>query len=85
MTLVGPRPERPHFVEKFSSELPPTATGTGSRRADRPRAGQRPARRRYPDLRSRRFDNFYIENWSLWLDAKVLLRTINEVLFARGR
>jgi lipopolysaccharide/colanic/teichoic acid biosynthesis glycosyltransferase len=32
-----------------------------------------------------RFDNFYIENWSLWLDAKVLLRTIGEVVFARGR
>ncbi|WP_433029651.1 sugar transferase [Actinomycetospora sp. CA-053990] len=86
MTLVGPRPERPHFVEKFSSELPryghrhrvPSGlTGlaqvSGLRGADTPISDRA------------RFDNFYIENWSLWLDAKVLLRTINEVLFARGR
>jgi lipopolysaccharide/colanic/teichoic acid biosynthesis glycosyltransferase len=86
MTLVGPRPERPHFVEKFSSELPrydhrhrvPSGlTGlaqvSGLRGADTPISDRA------------RFDNFYIENWSLWLDAKVLLRTITEVLFARGR
>jgi exopolysaccharide biosynthesis polyprenyl glycosylphosphotransferase len=86
MTLVGPRPERPHFVEKFSSELPryghrhrvPSGlTGlaqvSGLRGADSPISDRA------------RFDNFYIENWSLWLDAKVLLRTISEVLFARGR
>jgi lipopolysaccharide/colanic/teichoic acid biosynthesis glycosyltransferase len=32
-----------------------------------------------------RFDNYYIENWSLWMDTKVLLRTVAEVIFARGR
>jgi lipopolysaccharide/colanic/teichoic acid biosynthesis glycosyltransferase len=32
-----------------------------------------------------RFDNFYIENWSLWLDVKIIIRTVREVLFARGR
>lgn len=86
MTLVGPRPERPHFVEKFSSELPryshrhrvPSGlTGlaqvSGLRGADTPISDRA------------RFDNFYIENWSLWLDFKVLLRTISEVVFARGR
>ncbi|MHC1560639.1 sugar transferase [Actinomycetospora sp. C-140] len=86
MTLVGPRPERPHFVEKFSSELPrydhrhrvPSGlTGlaqvSGLRGADTPISDRA------------RFDNYYIENWSLWLDFKVLLRTISEVLFARGR
>lgn len=86
MTLVGPRPERPHFVEKFSSEhprygqrhrVPSGLTGlaqvSGLRGADTPISDRA------------RFDNFYIENWSLWLDAKVLLRTISEVLFARGR
>ena len=86
MTLVGPRPERPHFVEKFSSELPryeqrhrvPSGlTGlaqvSGLRGADTPISDRA------------RFDNFYIENWSLWLDAKVLVRTISEVVLARGR
>jgi lipopolysaccharide/colanic/teichoic acid biosynthesis glycosyltransferase len=32
-----------------------------------------------------RFDNYYIENWSLWLDFKVILRTVAEVFSGRGR
>jgi exopolysaccharide biosynthesis polyprenyl glycosylphosphotransferase len=85
MTLVGPRPERPLFVERFCEEVP--------------RYGQRhrvPSgltglaqvsglRGDVPIADRARFDNYYIENWSLWLDFKVLLRTFNEVLFARGR
>jgi lipopolysaccharide/colanic/teichoic acid biosynthesis glycosyltransferase len=31
-----------------------------------------------------RFDNFYIENWSLWLDLKILLRTVISVVKAPG-
>ena len=31
-----------------------------------------------------RFDNYYIENWSLWLDVKILLRTAMSVLRAEG-
>jgi exopolysaccharide biosynthesis polyprenyl glycosylphosphotransferase len=86
MTLVGPRPERPHYVEKFSSELPRyghrhrvPAGLTGLAQVSGLRGADTPISERA------RFDNFYIENWSLWLDAKVLLRTIGEVLFARGR
>jgi lipopolysaccharide/colanic/teichoic acid biosynthesis glycosyltransferase len=30
-------------------------------------------------------DNFYIENWSLWLDIKIILRTFREVAFRSGR
>ena len=32
-----------------------------------------------------RYDNYYIENWSLWLDVKIIIRTFFEVVFARGR
>ena len=32
-----------------------------------------------------RHDNYYIENWSLWLDIKILLRTFSQVIFAHGR
>jgi lipopolysaccharide/colanic/teichoic acid biosynthesis glycosyltransferase len=32
-----------------------------------------------------RHDNYYIENWSLWLDVKILIRTFSEVFLARGR
>ena len=31
-----------------------------------------------------RYDNYYIENWSLWLDCKIVLQTVREVVFARG-
>jgi len=32
-----------------------------------------------------RFDNYYIENWSLWLDLKIVLRTFGVVLGREGR
>ncbi|NJP30801.1 sugar transferase [Micromonospora sp. HSS6-12] len=85
MTLVGPRPERPHFVELFSAEhthyswrhrVPAGLTGlaqVSGLRGDTPIADRA------------RFDNYYIENWSLWLDFKIVLRTIREVLVGGGR
>lgn len=84
MTVVGPRPERPFFVEKFSAEHPDYAMRhrvpvglTGLAQVSGLR-GDTPISDRA------RFDNFYIENWSLWLDIKVLLRTIAEVFRGGG-
>ena len=31
-----------------------------------------------------RFDNYYIENWSLWLDLKIVVRTVTAVLGGQG-
>ncbi|MET7969997.1 sugar transferase [Micromonospora sp. NPDC005305] len=85
MTLVGPRPERPHFVERFSVEhrhyswrhrVPAGLTGlaqVSGLRGDTPISDRA------------RFDNYYIENWSLWFDLKILLRTVREVLVGGGR
>jgi exopolysaccharide biosynthesis polyprenyl glycosylphosphotransferase len=85
MTIVGPRPERPFFVEKFSAEhphyslrhrVPVGLTGlaqVSGLRGDTPISDRA------------RFDNYYIENWSLWLDLKVLLRTVAEVFRGGGR
>jgi exopolysaccharide biosynthesis polyprenyl glycosylphosphotransferase len=85
MTVVGPRPERPYFVEKFSAEHPDYAMRhrvpvglTGLAQVSGLR-GDTPISDRA------RFDNYYIENWSLWLDIKVLLRTVAEVFRVRGR
>ncbi|MFC0028574.1 sugar transferase [Micromonospora chaiyaphumensis] len=85
MSVVGPRPERPYFVEKFSAEYPTYAMRhrvpvglTGLAQVSGLR-GDTPISDRA------RFDNYYIENWSLWLDAKVLLRTVAEVFRAGGR
>nr|WP_218617830.1 sugar transferase [Cryptosporangium aurantiacum] len=85
MTIVGPRPERPFFVERFSAEhrryayrhrVPAGLTGlaqVSGLRGDTPISDRA------------RFDNYYIENWSLWLDVKVFIRTFIEVLRAGGR
>jgi exopolysaccharide biosynthesis polyprenyl glycosylphosphotransferase len=85
MTVVGPRPERPYFVEKFSAEFPEYAMRhrvpvglTGLAQVSGLR-GDTPISDRA------RFDNYYIENWSLWLDTKVVLRTIREVFRGGGR
>jgi exopolysaccharide biosynthesis polyprenyl glycosylphosphotransferase len=84
MTVVGPRPERPHFVELFSAQF--------DRYSHRHRVqvgltgfAQVSGLRGDTSIADRaRYDNFYIENWSLWLDIKIILRTFREVLFHRG-
>jgi exopolysaccharide biosynthesis polyprenyl glycosylphosphotransferase len=85
MTVVGPRPERPHFVDQFSADYPDYALRhrmpvglTGLAQVSGLRGDTSISDRA-------RYDNYYIENWSLWLDVKVLLRTIAEVLRGRGR
>ncbi|MFE9653371.1 sugar transferase [Micromonospora sp. NPDC006431] len=85
MSVVGPRPERPYFVEKFSAEYPHYAMRhrvpvglTGLAQVSGLR-GDTPISDRA------RFDNYYIENWSLWLDIKIVLRTLAEVFRAGGR
>ncbi len=84
MSLVGPRPERPHFVDEFSTRIP---RYTGRHRVPAGLTGwsQVNGLRGDTSLEERaRFDNYYIENWSLWLDLKIMLRTFVEVLARRG-
>ena len=84
MSLVGPRPERPHYTGRFSE--------TVSRYDDRHRVvggitgwAQINGRSRGLDSvpERARLDNYYIENWSLWRDLVIVARTV-AVLF-RGR
>lgn len=75
MSLVGPRPERPVYVEQFRRNIP--------RYMDRHRekAGitgwaQVNGLRGDTSITERtKYDLWYIENWSLWLDFKIILRT----------
>ncbi|WKN48576.1 sugar transferase [Nocardioides sp. Arc9.136] len=84
MSMVGPRPERPQFVDQFALRYP------GYIARHRVPSGltglaQVHGLRGDTDIDDRaRFDNFYIENWSLWLDIKILLRTAVSVFTARG-
>jgi exopolysaccharide biosynthesis polyprenyl glycosylphosphotransferase len=80
MSLVGPRPERPQFVELFGEHV--------YRYNDRHRVksgitgwAQISGLRGKTSLADRvEWDNWYIENWSPWLDFKILLRTATAVL-----
>ncbi|MET9109066.1 sugar transferase, partial [Streptomyces zhihengii] len=75
MSLVGPRPERPYFVAKFSHTYP------GYAARHRMPAGitglaQVNGLRGDTSIEERaRFDNHYIDTWSLWQDVCILLRT----------
>lgn len=85
MTLIGPRPERPHFVDQFSEQIPRYEHRHRVRAGLTGLAQVSGLRGDVPIADRARFDNYYIENWSLWVDMKILLRTFAEVLFARGR
>ncbi|SHJ05979.1 Undecaprenyl-phosphate glucose phosphotransferase [Butyrivibrio fibrisolvens DSM 3071] len=75
MSLVGPRPERPQFVEKFREEIPrymvkhqvrPGITGWAQVNGYR---GDTSIRKRID------YDIYYIENWSVGFDMKILFGT----------
>ena len=76
MSLVGPRPERPQFVEKFKEEIPrymikhqvrPGMTGWAQVNGYR---GNTSIKKRID------YDLYYIENWTVGLDIKILFLTV---------
>ena len=87
MSLVGPRPERSYFVEKFSREVPLYA----QRLKVRPGiTGWAQVKHKYDetleDVKKKvRYDLFYIENMSLRMDFKILLNTVYVILIGKGR
>lgn len=86
MSFVGPRPERPYFVEKLSQEIPlykrrlkvrPGITGWAQVKHKYDESVE--------DVKVKlHFDLFYIENMSLRMDFKILFRTVFVVLFGKG-
>lgn len=84
MSVVGPRPERPYFVEEFKTLVP--------KYLDRHRVktgmtgwAQVNGLRGNTSLEERiKFDIYYIENWSLWFDVKILLKTFRVLLVVDG-
>jgi exopolysaccharide biosynthesis polyprenyl glycosylphosphotransferase len=86
MSLIGPRPERPMFVEQLSKEIPlytrrlkvrPGVTGWAQ------------VKHKYDesieDVRKKiQYDLFYIENMSLRMDFKIILSTLSHMLMGKG-
>jgi exopolysaccharide biosynthesis polyprenyl glycosylphosphotransferase len=87
MSLIGPRPERPYFIEKLKEKFPlyerrfrvrPGITGWSQIK--------HPSDLKEEDVRQKlRYDFYYIENLSFNLDLKILLSTVVVVLSGRGR
>ena len=76
MSVVGPRPERPVFIENFRHEIP------GYMLRHKMKSGitgwaQVNGWRGNTSLETRiQYDLYYIQNWSLWLDAKIMALTV---------
>ena len=83
MSLVGPRPERPEFAERYAT----TVSGYSLRHAARPGlTGLAQVSGEYstePEIKLR-YDLAYLNNWSFGLDLAILLRTLPVVLTRRG-
>ena len=86
MSFVGPRPERPEFVEEFSKNIPfyaerhrvkPGITGW--------------AQISYPygasekdTVEKLQYDLYYVKNYNMLLDISILLQTVEVVLWGKG-
>jgi exopolysaccharide biosynthesis polyprenyl glycosylphosphotransferase len=79
MSLVGPRPERPHFVEQFSREVPRYAERHNEKAGMTGWAQVNGLRGQTSITERTKYDVFYVENWSLAFDVKILLKTIGAV------
>lgn len=76
MSLVGPRPERPHFVQRFRDEIP-RYMSRHKIKAGITGWAQIHGLRGNTSLEERiKYDLYYIENWTLILDVEILLATL---------
>jgi exopolysaccharide biosynthesis polyprenyl glycosylphosphotransferase len=85
MSLVGPRPEQPYYVEKFRESIPrymerhrEKAGMTGWAQVNGLRGDTSISERT-------KYDLWYVENWSIWLDIKIVLRTVFQTVFGRSK
>jgi lipopolysaccharide/colanic/teichoic acid biosynthesis glycosyltransferase len=86
MSIVGPRPERPGFIEELQEKIPfyrtrltvkPGLTGWAQIHYGYGNSVE-------DSLIKLQYDLYYVRHWSLWLDIYVILKTIGVVLSLRG-
>lgn len=87
MSFIGPRPERPVFVEELSKEIPfyeirhvikPGLTGWAQVKA-------KYASSKEDSLEKLQYDLYYIKRRNIFLDLRILLKTMSTVVFFRGQ
>jgi len=84
MSVVGPRPERPHFVEKFNEEID-AYNSRHHLKSGITGWAQVNGWRGNTDIRKRvECDLFYVRNWSLGFDLQIVAKTVLTVFFARN-
>jgi exopolysaccharide biosynthesis polyprenyl glycosylphosphotransferase len=76
MSLVGPRPERPHFVSQFEAAIPRYMMRHRVRCGITGWAQVNGLRGQTPIDQRLLYDLYYVENWSIWLDIKILVATL---------
>lgn len=81
MSIVGPRPEQPRWVEKFAQEVPDYI------KRHRVKSGltgwaQVNGLKGDTSIKERvRYDMYYIENWSIWFDLRIIFKTFGLILY----
>jgi exopolysaccharide biosynthesis polyprenyl glycosylphosphotransferase len=87
MSIIGPRPERPVFVEEIASKIPLYQTRhvikpglTGWAQVNYPYGANLE-----DSLMKLRYDLYYIKHRSLFLDINIIIKTLGTVLFAKGQ
>lgn len=81
MSLIGPRPERPYFVRKFRESVPKYMIKHHVRPGMAGWAQINGYRGNTSIVKRIEYDIFYVENWSIWLDIKIFIKTIPMLLF----
>jgi Undecaprenyl-phosphate glucose phosphotransferase len=83
MSLVGPRPERPIFVEQFKRSIPRYMDRHKEKAGMTGWAQVNGLRGDTSIIERTKYDLWYIENWSLLLDFKILARTLTSIFLDR--
>ncbi len=83
MSIVGPRPERQHFVDQFKREIPKYLDRHRVKTGMTGWAQVNGLRGNAPIEERTKYDMYYVENWSLVFDLKIILKTVHTVFFGQ--
>ncbi|HEX2037708.1 MAG TPA: undecaprenyl-phosphate glucose phosphotransferase [Chloroflexota bacterium] len=80
MSVVGPRAERPMFVAQFSERVPDYLKRLRVKAGVTGWAQVNGLRGDVPIEERTKYDLYYVDNWSLWLDIKIIVRTVLRII-----